>query len=218
MSAEDNPAVDLMARGASLSALRRAVPACRACHLWKDATQAVFGAGRAHAAVVLVGEAPGDREDREGKPFVGPAGAILTKALEQAGLASRDLYLTNAVKHFKFEPRGKRRIHKKPDAGEITACHPWLEGELRKVRPSIVVCLGVTAARAVFGRPVKIGERRGRFEASPDGWDVTVTVHPSAILRAPDADARAQAMRDFVADLREVARRLRARSATRRGT
>jgi uracil-DNA glycosylase len=189
----------------SLAEIREEARHCRACPLWKKATQTVFGEGRASAAIVLVGEQPGDQEDTAGKPFVGPAGRLLDRALTEAGVDRKATYVTNAVKHFKFEPRGKRRIHKKPNELEISACHQWLERELEIVEPKLIVALGATAARAVFGRATAIEKNRGRIIAAAQaktGYDadVLVTVHPSFLLRVPDED-RAAAYQRFVADL-----------------
>ncbi|WP_053719159.1 UdgX family uracil-DNA binding protein [Saccharothrix sp. NRRL B-16348] len=188
--------------GADLAALRRAAAGCQGCDLYKPATQTVFGAGPEDAGLVLVGEQPGDVEDRQGEPFVGPAGRLLDKALHEADLAREGVYLTNAVKHFKFVPaeRGKRRIHKTPSRGEVVACLPWLRAELAQVRPGLVVCLGATAAKAVLGNAFKVSERRGQVERFED-YDVIATVHPSSVLRAPDRD---EAYRSFLADLRVV--------------
>jgi uracil-DNA glycosylase len=188
-------------RDRELAACAAAAASCTRCDLYRRATQTVFGEGRAGARLVLVGEQPGDREDIEGHPFVGPAGGLLEAALESAGVARRDAYVTNAVKHFKFEQRGKRRIHKKPSATEIQACHTWLEEELRLVRPRVVVCLGTTAARAVLGRAVTLHSVRDQVLDGPDGLPVVVTIHPAAALRAPDSDARAQLRARLVADL-----------------
>ena len=188
-------------RERELAACAEAAATCTRCDLYRRATQTVFGEGRAGARLVLVGEQPGDREDIEGHPFVGPAGGLLEAALESAGVARRDAYVTNAVKHFKFEERGKRRIHKKPSATEIQACHTWLEEELRLVRPRVVVCLGTTAARAVLGRAVTLHSVRDQVLEGPDGLPVVVTIHPAAALRAPDSDARAQLRARLVADL-----------------
>ncbi|MCE6995974.1 UdgX family uracil-DNA binding protein [Saccharothrix sp. S26] len=195
-------AAEFVPEGADLAALRRAATGCRGCELYKPATQVVFGSGPETARLVLVGEQPGDVEDRQGEPFVGPAGRLLDKALDEADLAREGVYLTNAVKHFKFVPaeRGKRRIHKTPTRGEVVACLPWLRAELARVRPDLVVCLGATAAKAVLGSSFKVSERRGRVERVED-QDVIATVHPSAVLRAPDRD---EAYRGFVADLRVV--------------
>ncbi|KOX21633.1 uracil-DNA glycosylase [Saccharothrix sp. NRRL B-16348] len=185
-----------------MAALRRAAAGCQGCDLYKPATQTVFGAGPEDAGLVLVGEQPGDVEDRQGEPFVGPAGRLLDKALHEADLAREGVYLTNAVKHFKFVPaeRGKRRIHKTPSRGEVVACLPWLRAELAQVRPGLVVCLGATAAKAVLGNAFKVSERRGQVERFED-YDVIATVHPSSVLRAPDRD---EAYRSFLADLRVV--------------
>ena len=174
---------------------------CTRCDLYRRATQTVFGEGRVGAPIMLVGEQPGDREDLDGHPFVGPAGRLLDAALDEAGLGSRDVYVTNAVKHFKWEPRGKRRIHKKPSAVEIQACHLWLEEELRLVEPDVVVCLGTTAARAVLGRPTTISSVRGQVIEAPDGTPAVVTIHPSAVLRARDGEDRTALRRGLVADL-----------------
>jgi len=192
----------------SLATLRRAADGCRGCDLYKRATQVVFGAGSREARVLLVGEQPGDREDLEGKPFVGPAGALLTKALEEAGLDPAAAYVTNAVKHFSWEPRGKRRIHKKPRASEIRACRPWLEAELEAVRPHLIVCLGATASQSLLGSGFKLTAHRGELVESPWGGRVLATIHPSAVLRAPDQDARRAAYDGLVADLSVAARAL----------
>jgi uracil-DNA glycosylase len=189
--------------------LAAAAAGCRGCDLYKAATQVVFGAGPRTARVMLVGEQPGDQEDRQGKPFVGAAGALLDRALADAGIPRQDAYLTNAVKHFKWEPRGKRRIHKKPRISEVRACRPWLDAELRALRPLVVVCLGATAAYSVFGPSFKLMERRGRVEASALAAQVVATIHPSAALRAPDAAARRAAYEMLVADLRVAAELLR---------
>jgi DNA polymerase len=181
---------------------------CRRCDLWKRATQVVFGAGKAGARLMLVGEQPGDAEDVEGKPFVGPAGRVLERALAAAGLDKVQAYVTNAVKHFKWEPRGRRRIHVKPNTAELMACQFWLEQELETVRPTVVVALGATAARALLGPSVRVLKDRGKWFESPLAKSVTVTVHPSSILRAADQASREQAMAEFVRDLERVARRL----------
>jgi uracil-DNA glycosylase len=187
--------------------LREAAAGCRGCGLYRNATQTVFGEGRARAEVMLVGEQPGDQEDRRGKPFVGPAGRELDRALEEAGIDRDQVYVTNVVKHFKFTPRGKRRIHKKPNAEEIAACRPWLEAEVAVVRPSLIVALGATAAQALLGRGFRITRQRGEFFPSDLGPEITATVHPSAVIRAPDEERREQ-HRLFVRDLARVARRL----------
>ena len=178
---------------------------CRRCHLYEPATQTVFGEGPAHADMLFVGEQPGDQEDVIGRPFVGPAGQIMDRAMEEAGIDRRTIYITNAVKHFKFEPRGKRRIHKTPEAPEIQACRFWLDVEIVRLRPKLVVAMGGTAARAVLGRAVTITRERGRPIELPDGQMVFVTVHPSYLLRVPDEDAKAREYRAFVADLRKIA-------------
>lgn len=193
----------------SIAGLRRKAAACTACPLYRNATQTVFGEGLAHAPIVLVGEQPGNDEDLAGRPFVGPAGRLLDRALRLAGLERAQLYVTNAVKHFKWSKDrggGKRRIHEKPNASEIEACRPWLEQELWLIRPRIVVCMGVTAARSVLRRAVTITASRGRLLTSPDGYRTLVTVHPSALLRIPDPADREDAERRFVADLREARR------------
>jgi DNA polymerase len=195
----------------SLTALRDAIADCRGCDLWATATQAVSGEGAARAGLMLVGEQPGDQEDRQGHPFVGPAGHVLDDALEQVGIRRSSIYVSNAVKHFAFKPRGKRRIHRPPTADEIRACHPWLEAEVRLVRPRILVCLGASAARSVLGRPVTIKRVRGAPVDAPIEPTVFVTVHPSSILRTDPPD-RDDAMQAFVADLRRVAVELRRES------
>ncbi|HTI43120.1 MAG TPA: UdgX family uracil-DNA binding protein [Vicinamibacterales bacterium] len=193
----------------SIRTLTVAAHECRGCDLYKTATQVVFGAGPGKARVVFVGEQPGDQEDRQGAPFVGPAGAMLDKALEDAGIPRDDVYVTNAVKHFKWEPRGKRRIHKKPRASEVKACRPWLEAELRAVKPEIVVCLGATAAQSMLGAQFKLMQNRGKLVVSPLAEHVVATIHPSAVLRAPDSEGRRQAYESLVADLRVVAKALK---------
>lgn len=190
---------------ATLAAAAAQAYDCRRCPLWHDATQTVFGAGAEDAQIMLVGEQPGDQEDRQGRPFVGPAGLMLDRALREAGIDRSRVYVTNAVKHFKFEPRGKRRIHKRPDAGEIAACRFWLDIERRVLRPSLLVLLGATAARAVLGRSVTIAGVRGAPIALPDGAQAVVTVHPSYLLRLPDEDAKRREYGAFVTDLRRAA-------------
>ena len=200
----------------ALEGLRAAARDCRACQLWKRGTQTVFGAGAAHARMLLVGEQPGDEEDRQGLPFVGPAGRLLDKALEAAGIDRRDTYVTNAVKHFKWLPaegRGKRRIHQKPNAAEIRACHPWLDAELAAIQPAVIVCLGATAAQALLGAAFRVTKQRGVPLAHPSGARIVATIHPSAILRAPDTETRSAETARFIADLR-VARSLLAAGAT----
>jgi uracil-DNA glycosylase len=189
----------------SLKALREAADGCRACPLWRTGTQTVFGEGRKAARLLLVGEQPGDREDLAGRPFVGPAGRLLDEALEEAGIDRADAYVTNAVKHFKWEPRGKRRIHQKPNASEIAACRPWLEAELAVVEPRVLVCLGATAAQALLGRGVRVTRDRGRPLESELAPVAFATVHPSSILRAPDETSRQRERALFVDDLRVAA-------------
>jgi DNA polymerase len=189
----------------TLPRLRTAIQDCRACELWSDATQAVQGEGSTRAQAMFVGEQPGDREDREGVPFTGPAGALFDRALEEADIDRRSVYVTNAVKHFRFQERGKRRIHQKPDRKHIAACMPWLEAELAVVKPRVLVCLGATAAQALIGRDVRVPRDRGRPLESPLADCVLVTVHPSSILRARDGDERQAAFRAFVRDLEQVA-------------
>ena len=193
----------------SVRTLSAAAHECRGCDLYKDATQVVFGAGPKSARVMFVGEQPGDQEDRQGAPFVGPAGALLDKALADAGIPRDQVYVTNAVKHFKWEPRGKRRIHKKPRASEVKACRPWLEAELKAVKPAVVVCLGATAAQSVFGSQFKLMQRRGQVLPSSLGPQAVATIHPSAVLRAPDSEGRRAAYAMLVADLKVVAGALR---------
>ena len=188
----------------SIRTLSAAAHQCRGCDLYKFATQVVFGDGPKAARVILVGEQPGDQEDRQGEPFVGPAGALLDKALIDAGIPRDQVYLTNAVKHFKWEPRGKRRIHKKPRMSEIKACRPWLEAELRAIKPKVIVCLGATAAQSVLGSAFKLMQSRGRVLPSPIGDQVVATIHPSAVLRAPDSEGRKEAYASLVADLKVV--------------
>ena len=195
-------------RGAGLDALREAARRCRGCDLWKPATQTVFGEGQADATFVLVGEAPGDREDREGHPFVGPAGRELDKALEAAGIDRSETYVTNAVKHFRYQERGKRRIHQKPDAKQIKACRPWLLAELDLVRPDVLVLLGATAAKSLLGSKFRLMAERGRPLDSDLAPLVVATIHPSSILRERDSQAR-QAQRDLLwEDLRAAAQAL----------
>jgi DNA polymerase len=191
----------------SLAALRRAARDCKACDLWKNATQTVFGEGPTRAKLFLVGEQPGDQEDLAGHPFVGPAGRILDEALQQAGIDRTEVYVTNVVKHFKWAPaqRGKRRIHKKPRSSEIQACRPWLDDELQIVKPEVLVCLGATAAQALLGREFSVTRLRGQLVESPLAPKVVATVHPSSILRAPDAAARQSQMQDFVRDFTKIA-------------
>jgi uracil-DNA glycosylase family protein len=203
----ENTAADFLPEDRSLRSLAKAVQRCEGCDLYRNATQAVFGEGTKRARVMLVGEQPGDREDAEGHPFVGPSGAVLDRGLEAAGITRADVYVTNLVKHFRWKPapRGKRRIHRKPDLREQLACRPWLNAELEQVRPKVLVCLGATAAQALLGRSFRVTKERGRFVESDLAPFVTTTVHPSSILRTSDDAARASAMDAFVGDFRNVA-------------
>jgi DNA polymerase len=198
--------LDLIPKKASLEELREAAKSCKNCDLWKLGTQTVFGEGSPHSKLMLVGEQPGDQEDIAGKPFVGPAGKLLDSALVEAGIDRRKVYVTNAVKHFKWEPRGKRRIHKKPSSAEIAACRPWLDAEIAATKPKVIVCLGATAAQALLGKDFRVTRHRGEFVSSPLAPHVAATVHPSSILRAPDEDARHEEMARFIADLKKIAR------------
>ena len=192
----------------TLDQLRSIAAGCKACDLWKLGTQTVFGEGSARAHVMMVGEQPGDKEDLKGRPFVGPAGAVLDKALAAAGIDRNDVYVTNIVKHFKWEPRGKRRLHKKPNITEISACRPWLEAEIRVVKPQVVVLLGATAAQGILGRDFRVTQHRGEWIKSEIAPHVLATVHPSSILRAADDDSRHEEMRKFIDDLKVVAQKL----------
>jgi uracil-DNA glycosylase len=189
----------------NLARAREEAAACRACDLWKRGTRTVFGEGSPRARVMMVGEQPGNEEDREGRPFVGPAGKLLDRALAAARLERDDVYVTNVVKHFKWTPRGKWRIHKRPSPSEVRACRPWLDLELSAVAPDVLVCLGATAAQALLGRDFRVREQRGVLVASPLARFVTATVHPSSVLRAPDDERRHREFDRFVADLRKVA-------------
>jgi len=202
-------AADLIPNRPTLAAVREAAKNCRACDLWRRGTQTVFGEGARDAELMFVGEQPGDAEDLAGRPFVGPAGRLLDRALEEAGIDRSVVYVTNVVKHFKWEPRGKRRIHKKPNSGEIAACRPWLDTEIALVKPRAIVCLGATAAQALLGRQFKVTAHRGEFVPSPLAPLVLATVHPSSLLRAPDEETRRRETKRFVDDLRQVARALR---------
>jgi DNA polymerase len=197
----------------TLASLRAAAAGCKACHLWKLGTQTVFGEGSATARVMMVGEQPGDKEDLQGRPFVGPAGAVLDKALAAAGIDRQEVYVTNIVKHFKWEPRGKRRLHKKPNALEISACRSWLDAEINAIRPQVVVLLGATAAQGILGNQFRVTKQRGQWLQSKIAPLVMATVHPSSILRAPDDDSRHEEMRKFVTDLKKVAAQLQQRRA-----
>ncbi|HEY2138661.1 MAG TPA: UdgX family uracil-DNA binding protein, partial [Chthoniobacterales bacterium] len=189
----------------NIETLREEAAGCRACHLWKNATQTVFGEGPQRAQIILVGEQPGDKEDLSGKPFVGPAGAMLDRALNEAGVDRTKVYVTNAVKHFKFVPRGRIRLHQKPNTPEIKACRQWYERELASIKPDLVVAMGATAAQCVLGKITPINRNRGRLIDLPEGMKALVTVHPSYLLRLPDADARAREYRRFVDDLKIAA-------------
>lgn len=202
-------AADLVPPRPTLPRLRDAAAGCRACPLWERGTQTVFGEGSARSVAMFVGEQPGDREDLAGRPFVGPAGRLLDDALERAGIERGAAYVTNAVKHFKWEPRGKRRIHAKPSWSELAACRPWLEAELAVVRPRVLVCLGATAAQSLLGRQFRVTKHRGEWVESDLAEHVTATIHPSAILRQRDDDARHAELDAFVEDLKLVASVLR---------
>ncbi len=192
----------------TLSTLKKAASACTACPLWRTGTQTVFGEGKPTAKVIFVGEQPGNDEDISGKPFVGPAGKFLDQCLEEAGINRDDVYVTNAVKHFKWEPKGKRRIHKKPNAREIAACRPWLDAELDLLKPKVLVSLGATAAQALLGKDFRVTQQRGELIESSLAEKVIATVHPSSILRAPDEDTRRLERKRFVEDLKKVAQLL----------
>ena len=198
-------AANLIPDRPTIATLRDAAKDCQACDLFRRGTQTVFGEGAPKAELMLVGEQPGDQEDLIGHPFVGPAGKLLDRALEAAGIDRATVYVTNVVKHFKWEPRGKRRIHQKPNAAEIAACRPWLDAEIQLLKPRAIVCLGATAAQALLGRQFKVSVQRGQFVPSPLAPLVLATVHPSSILRARDDDARRDEMQRFTGDLRVVA-------------
>ncbi len=199
------PAAELLPPHPTLPSLRVAAAGCRACPLWKRGTQTVFGEGSEHAKAIFVGEEPGDEEDRGGRPFIGPAGKLLDRVLADAGIERAKIYVTNAVKHFKWIPRGKRRIHERPNRAEIDACRPWLDAEIALVRPPLIVCLGATAAKSLLGPDFRVTHRRGQLVPSPLARYVMATVHPSAVLRAPDDEARHAAREQLTADLRGVA-------------
>ncbi len=206
-------AADFLPERTTLRAMREAIRECHGCELYRDATQAVFGEGPDDARVVLVGEQPGDKEDRAGRPFVGPAGGMLDRAIDEAGLDRGDVYITNLVKHFRFVVRGKKRIHKKPDMEHIRACTPWLEAELARIGPEALVLLGATAAQAFLGRSFRVTRQRGTFVDSPLAPLVTATIHPSSILRAETDEDRRVAFEGFVHDLAMVERALKARAS-----
>ena len=199
-------AAELIPSSPTLPALRESAKDCKACDLWLRGTQTVFGEGARHAKVMFVGEQPGDKEDLEGKPFVGPAGALLDKALIEADIDRKQTYVTNAVKHFKWEPRGKRRIHKKPNSLEISACRAWLDAEIDVVKPRVIVCLGATAAQSLLGRNFRVTQQRGQLLDFRGPTKIAATVHPSSILRAPDEDSRHREMQLFINDLRVIAK------------
>jgi len=202
---QQSTAAPLIPPNPTVPKLRAAAADCRACDLWKTGTQTVFGEGAGpRPRVMFVGEQPGDQEDIQGHPFVGPAGKILDKALAEAGIDRKEVYVTNAVKHFKWEPRGKRRIHKKPNSIEITACKPWIEAEIDALKPDVIVCLGATAAQALLGRQFKVSTQRGAWVPSPLAPFVMATVHPSSLLRAPDDETRRRETERFVAELKVV--------------
>jgi uracil-DNA glycosylase family protein len=190
----------------TLDDLRAQAAHCKACDLWKNATQTVFGEGAQRPKILFVGEQPGDQEDLQGRPFVGPAGKLLDTALEAAGIDREKTYITNAVKHFKWEPRGKRRIHKKPNGSEIAACRPWLDAEITALRPDVIVCLGATAAQALLGRDFRVTQDRGRLMDFSSAPHIMATVHPSSILRAPDDETRQIEMEHFIDDLKKLSR------------
>lgn len=203
-----NPAPELLEQGAGLDEIEEAARVCTACHLYRNATQTVFGEGPRTARILLVGEQPGDEEDQEGEPFVGPSGRLLDKVLEEAGIDRTDVYVTNLVKHFKWKPRGKRRIHKKPNAEEIGACKPWLEAEIQLIQPDVVVCLGATASKALIGRGFRVTKQHGELAQLDGGPAVTGVMHPSAVLRAPDSESRQEGRDQLVEDFRIVKRHL----------
>jgi uracil-DNA glycosylase len=208
MGCEYHPAAALIAGHAGLETLREAAAGCRACDLWKNATQTVFGEGAPDSTILLAGEQPGHEEDLSGRPFVGPAGRLLDRALAEAGIDRSRTYVTNVVKHFKWErePRGKRRIHRKPSATEIKACRPWLEAEIAVIRPTVIVCLGATAAQAILGKDFRVTQRRGEIiRGSAFAPYIAATLHPSAILRAPDEETRSREMARWIEDLKQVA-------------
>lgn len=208
--AQATSAADFLPKSRSVSALRKASQGCRGCELWKDATQTVFGAGAANAQLMLVGEQPGDQEDLRGAPFVGPAGAVLDGALKEVAIDPDGIYITNAVKHFKWRPRGKRRLHQTPRAGEVEACKPWLEAEIETVSPDALLALGATAGRAIFGPSVRVTRDRGRLLETPLAQIAAITLHPSAILRVRDSEEREDAFASLVGDLKLVIQELKA--------
>jgi uracil-DNA glycosylase family protein len=200
-------AADYLPPRMNLAALRRAAASCRGCELYRAANQTVFGAGRRMARVILVGEMPGDQEDLQGKPFVGPAGHLLNEALASANLAREDVYVTNVVKHFRWTPRGKRRMHKTPAARHVEACKPWLQAEILVIEPQVIVCLGATAAKALLGGQFRVSRQRGQFVEMAEGLPLLATHHPAAVLRAPRAADRENKRNELIADLVRVAER-----------
>jgi DNA polymerase len=210
LALDEGTAAPLLPEAPTLPKLREAAAGCKACELWKTGTQTVFGEGTRNAEILFVGEQPGDKEDLAGRPFVGPAGRVLDEGLDAAGIDRKLAYVTNAVKHFKWQGRGKRRIHQKPNAAELAACRPWLDAEIAVVKPKVVVVLGATAAQALLGRQFRVTKQRGVPVESDLAPHVVATVHPSSILRQETDEDRAQAMREFVADLKVVANLLRA--------
>lgn len=217
MSRQENsfpftPAALLIPPQPTLTQLQKAASACQACDLWRNATQTVFGDGEVHAELMLIGEQPGDQEDLAGKPFVGPAGQVLTQALIEVGIEREKTYVTNVVKHFKWIPKGRVRLHQAPNAKEIAACRTWLDNELALIKPYVIVCLGATAAQTLLGKQFRVTQQHGEFIASPLAPFVTATLHPAAILRMPDPRVRESAHRQFVTDLQKVATQLKSRS------
>ena len=201
---EDHSAAPLIPEHRTLSSLREAAANCKACDLWKRGTQTVFGEGSPRAKILFVGEQPGNDEDLQGRPFVGPAGKLLDKVLVEAGIDRNDVYVTNAVKHFKWVRQGKRRIHKKPRLSEIAACKPWLEAEIELIKPRVIVCLGASAAQVLLGSDFRVTQRRGEFIESPLAAYVMATVHPSSVLRAPDDETRREERARLVADFKKL--------------
>lgn len=206
---EVTSAADFLPERFNLKSLRAAAEYCRGCDLYKNTTQTVFGEGPRHAHIILLGEVPGDQEDVQGKPFVGPAGRLLDESLEEAGISRDDVYVTNAVKHFRWEPRGQRRLHKKPSWRQIEACRPWLQAEILVIKPAVIVCMGATAAQTMLGRDFRITKHRGEFFPGESAW-LTATYHPSAILRAPDKEDRKRMRTEFIDDLHHAADRMTA--------
>ena len=210
---ENTSAAEFLPERRDLESLRAAARSCEGCDLYRNATQTVFGEGAAHASIVLVGEQPGDMEDRQGHPFVGPAGRMLDKALAEARISRDEVYITNAVKHFRWIQRGKRRLHQKPAVRQIMACKPWIESEMESIHPKLLVCLGATAAQSILGRLVPIGQARGKFLNGQRGEAVFITIHPSAIFRQREKSEREEEYRRLVADMRLVERKLRGMAA-----